>query len=169
MHNGTFTDNQEYFFGVVTGAMYPLPTDVTPSRTPSPTRAPGSSAAPTPAAAAAAAAAYEKKVDTAAAVFGTLGGLAVAAACVVFFLPTAGFMLAGKLVVPAEYIRAGAGAAWGGVCAMGRCVGGALSGAYAGATSGGGASATALKPAYAAAGGAGGAANEGASLLRSGK
>jgi hypothetical protein len=164
MHNGTFTDNQEYFFGVVTGAMYPLPTDVTPSRTPSPTRAPGSSAAPSPLPDAAAAEA-RKEVNAAAAVFGTLGGLAVVAAAIVFFLPAAGFMLGGTFVVPADYIRAGAGAAWRGLGAVGRGVGGAVSGAYAGAVSGG-ASAASLKPAYAAA--SSGATSEGASLLRSG-
>ena len=165
MHNGTFTDNQEYFFGVVTGAMYPLPTDVTPTRTPSPTRAPGSSPLPTQKSDPSDNfASYEQKVDVAAAVFGTLGGLVVVAAVIVFFLPTAGFMLGQNLIVPADYIRSAAGAVWSGASAGGRGVGGAVSGAYAGATSGArGAPAVSLKtPAYAAS-------SESASLLRGAK
>jgi hypothetical protein len=140
--------------------MFPLPTDVTPSGTPSPTRAPGSSPSPSPGAAAdAAAAAHEKKVDAAAAVFGTLGGLALVSAGIVFFLPSAGFMVGRTLVVPADYIKSAAGATWRGVSVVGRGVGGAISGAYSGAVSstrsGGG-----VSPAFAA------PSSEGTSLLR---
>ena len=159
MHNGTNSANQEYWFAVVTGAMFPLPTDVIPSASPSSAPLYPS---PVPNPDSGSGNAKSSGVNIPAAVFGTLGGLAVAAGAIVLFLPTAGFMLGSKLIVPADLIKSGASATWRGASWAGRGVAGAVSGAMGG----GGASATSFQPtAYTAVGSSGGA-SEGASLLR---
>ena len=116
-------DAQEYWFCVVTGAMYPLAGEVTPS----PTRPPlYVSPTPAPKSDNSAAIVKAREVDAAAAVFGTLGGVLLVCAAIVFLLPTAGFMMGGSRVVPAEVIKGAAHAAWGGVQAAGRGLAGAL-------------------------------------------
>ena len=122
-------DAQEFWFCVVTGAMFPLAGEVTPS----PTRPPFYvSPTPAPKVDNSAASAKAKEVDAAAAVFGTLGGVVLACGAIVLFLPTAGFMMGGSKVVPAEIIKSAAGAAWGGVQAAGRGLAGALGGSGGG-------------------------------------
>ncbi len=110
MHN---EDAETNWFGVVAGAMFPLPTDVTPSPSP---RAyyPSISAAP----AAAAPAPYTAAVDTTAAVFGSLGGIVLACGAIVLFFPRSGFMLGAKLIIPADIIKDTAGSVLGGVKSM---------------------------------------------------
>ena len=76
-----------------------------------------------------AAPAAARSVNVAAAVFGTMGALLVAAAGIVFCLPTAGFHVGSTKVVPAEYIRSAAagvysGAAWVGAGAYNLVAGG---------------------------------------------
>ena len=156
LHNGTRGTAQEFWFAVVTGVMYPLPTDVTPSPSPtpapdlppiSPTRTP--SPGPVPVAPGAAAAG----VNVAAAVFGTLGGLVALSLVIVFFLPTAGFVMGGSRVVPADFIKSAAFATWGGVASVGRGV--------AGMVRGGGASGLPTSAVYTSA-----SQSEGSALLR---
>ena len=151
MHNGTRGSAQEFWFGIVTGVMYPLPTDVTPSPSPSVSAAPGSAPSPQPISNA-----PVPKVDVAAAVFGTLGGLAFAAIAIVVFLPTAGFMMGGSKVVPADMIKGAASATWGSINAAGRGVASLVSG-------GGGSRSLPTTAVYTSAS----STSEGASLLRS--
>ena len=110
LHNGRA---QEYWFGIVSGVMYQLPTDVTPSPSPRPAY---QSASATPSPIPQFFSDTEKKdAKIAGAVLGTLGGLAAVAGAIVYFAPTAAVLG----VVPAELIKSGAGAVYGGVTAAG--------------------------------------------------
>ena len=109
-----------------------------------------------------AAPAAARSVNVAAAVFGTMGALLVAAAGIVFCLPTAGFHVGSTKVVPAEYIRSAAagvysGAAWVGAGAYGLVTGSGSSGRavpYSSSSSyGASASSGATSGAYASVGG----------------
>ena len=100
------------------------------------------SPAPAPAASASGGAA-PPAVNVPGAVFGTLLALGAAAAAVVYFLPTASFVVGGVTVVPAEVILAGAGAAVGAAKAAGAAVSSLVSGA-------GAAGSAAASPAFAA-------------------
>jgi hypothetical protein len=101
------TDAQEYWFAMVAGAMYSLPTDPTPS----PTQFAQPSASPSPSAFTPT---EKKEIDAAAAVFGTLAGIGVLAAGIVYFAPTAGFTIGGSHIVPADSIKSAAAATWNG-------------------------------------------------------
>ena len=113
--------------------MYPLKGEVTPSPTSRPFYV---SPSPLPLPDPAAAAEKKKEVNAAAAVFGSLGGLLLAAGAIVLFLPTASFMLGSTRVVPADVIKSAAASTWEGAKAVGRGVGSLFGGgaSSAGAT-----------------------------------
>lgn len=118
--------------------MYPLKGEVTPSPTSRPFYV---SPSPLPLPDPAAAAEKKKEVNAAAAVFGSLGGLLLAAGAIVLFLPTASFMLGSTRVVPADVIKSAAASTWEGAKAVGRGVGGLFGG-------GGASSAGATAPSF---------------------
>lgn len=100
--------------------------------------------------------------NVAGAVLGTLAGLVVAAAAVVYFLPNWGFSVGRTHVVPADYIKGAVGGVVGGVAWAGGKVAGLFSG---GSGSGGGAAYASVgsKSAVSSSGSYGGTASGGSS------